>query len=287
MKIKLIILLIFLLTIGSIISAQETEQIKNPFPFAQYNNPKMSLISQVANPEGYDRYPADKLTMFQLWLSNLPLMPKETPVLNWKGKKIAEADEHNRILDMKIESKYITDADIPVLFLMHFFRMQGKLDKFKIVLKKNFTVNYSDWLKGEYVDEKNRGLYFRNKGLSRVDSDEEFQKYVEFVVKYFDTKSLRMNVSHADSRVFQPSHMYIQFKENDPDSIGHTAVILDIAFAEYKPRKMLVAYGGNPAQSVVVPNIGKLGINGGWLTFEELREHLKEFGGGYIYRWKL
>jgi len=55
--------------------------------------------------------------------------------------------------------------------------------------------------------------------------------------------------------------------------------------AEYKPRKMLVAYGGNPAQSVVLPNAG-MTTEARWLTLDELREHLKEYGMGYIYRWK-
>ncbi len=285
MKIKLLIFLTLILVAGTVSFAQDTQREFKPFPFARLNDPKLSLISQVTNPAGYVRYPTDRLTKYQLWLSNLPLLPSGSPVLNWKGKTISKPDTLNRILDMNIDPRYITDADIPVLLLMHFFHLQGKLEKFNIILRKNLVVNYKDWLRGKYVDEKDREIYFKNEGLSRVDSDEEFQKYMEFVTKNFDTKSLRMNVEHTDSRVFEPSHMFIQFKEDDPDSIGHTSVILDIAVAEYKPRKMLVAYGGNPAQSVVLPNAG-MTTEARWLTLDELREHLKEYGMGYIYRWK-
>ncbi len=285
MKVKLLIFLTLILVAGTISFAQDTQKEVKPFPFAQYNDPKLSLVIQVSNPAGYERYPSDRLTMYQLWLSNLPLMPPRTPVLNWKGKTISKPDTLNRILDMNIESKYITDADIPVLLLMHFAHLQGKLEGFNITLEKKLVVNYKDWLRGKYIEDKDRDIYFKNEGLSRVDSDEEFQKYIEFVTKIFDTKSLRMNVERTDSRVFRSSHMLIQFKEDDPDSIGHTSVILDMAFAEYKPRKMLVAYGGNPAQSVVLPNAG-MSTESRWLTLDELREHLEEYGIGNVYRWK-
>ncbi len=285
MKIKLLIFLTLILVAGTISFAQDTQKGANQFPFAQYNAQELSLITQISNPAGYERYPSKKLTLYQIWLSNLPLMPSETPVLNWKGKTISEPDTLNRILDMNIDSKYITDADIPVLLLMHFFHLQGKLERFNITLKKDLVVNYKDWLRGKYIDEKDRDIYLKNEGLSRVDSDEEFQKYVEFVTKNFDTKSLRMNVEHTDSRAFEPSHMFIQFAEDDPDSIGHTSVVLDMALAEYKPRKMLVAYGGNPAQSVVLPRVG-MSNESRWITLDEIREYLKEYGPGYMYRWR-
>ncbi len=285
MKIKLLISLAFILSIGLISYAQDAQVDINPFPFAQYNDPNLSLITQVPNPVGYNRYSSNKITLFQHWLSNLPLMPPGTPALNWKGKKVAKADTLNRVIDMNIDSKYITDADILVLLAMHSFRLQGTLDSLNIILNKNLVVNYQSWLRGKYIDEPDKDIYFRSEGLSRVDTEEEFQNYVKFVTKYFDTKSLRRNVEHTNSNVFKASNVFIQFKLDDPDSIGHTAVILDVAVAKDQPRKMLVAYGGNPAQSIVIPTTGNE-TDGNWFTLDELREHLKEFGMGYIYRWK-
>ncbi len=285
MKIKLLIFLIILLASGIISFAQNAQQNSEPFPFAQYNDPNLSLITQVPNPVGYDRYSSDRLSLFQHWLSNLPLMPPGTPVLNWKGKKVAKADTLNRVIDMNIDSKYITDADILVLFAMYSFRLQGILDSFNIILNENLVVNYKSWLQGKYIDEKDKDIYLRNEGLSRLDTDEEFQNYVKFVTKYFDTKSLRKNVEHTNSNFAKATNVFIQFRDDDPDSIGHSAVILDIAVAEYQPRKMLIAHGGNPAQSIVIPTTGKE-TDGNWFTLDELREHFKEFGMGYIYRWK-
>lgn len=285
MKIKLLIFLIILLASGIISFAQNAQQNSEPFPFAQYNDPNLSLITQVPNPVGYDRYSSDRLSLFQHWLSNLPLMPPGTPVLNWKGKKVAKADTLNRVIDMNIDSKYITDADILVLFAMYSFRLQGILDSFNIILNENLVVNYKSWLQGKYIDEKDKDIYLRNEGLSRLDTDEEFQNYVKFVTKYFDTKSLRKNVEHTNSNFAKATNVFIQFRDDDPDSIGHSAVILDIAVAEYQPRKMLIAHGSNPAQSIVIPTTGKE-TDGNWFTLDELREHFKEFGMGYIYRWK-
>lgn len=286
MKIKLLIFLFFLFVIESIGFAQGTPKESKLFPFAQYNDPTLSLISQVDNPAEYRRYNSDNLTVFQHWLSNLPLMPPKTPVLNWKGKIISKADTLNRVVDMNIESEYVTDADIPVLLLMHFFRLQGKLEDFKIILKENLVVKYRDWLRGKYIDEEKRAIYFRNEGISRADSDEEFQKYIEFVTEHFDIKSLRMNVKHVDSRVFRPSQILLHYDVENPDKIGHAAIILDVAIGKKLPRKMLIAYGGNPAQSVIIPNSGKA-RDGRWFSLDEIREHLNEYGLGYIYRWKV
>jgi len=285
MKIKLLIFLTLILVTATLSFAQEAQKEINPFPFAQYNNPNFSLLIQVANPNGYERYSSDRLSLFQHWLSNLPLMPQGTPVLNWKGKKVAEADTLNRILDMNINSKYVTDADIPVLLLLNFFHLQGTADNFNVILKDNLVVNYKNWLHGKYIEEKGKDIYYRAEGLTRVDTDEEFQQYLDFVTKHFDTKSLRRNIEHVNSTVFKASNVFIQFKQDDPDSIGHTAVILDVAVGKDKTRRMLVAYGGNPAQSVIVPNTGKSAY-GQWFSLEQLREHLDEFGMGYMYRWK-
>ena len=287
MKFKILIFLSFLMAAGIMSLAQVAPKKSAPFPFSQYNDPKLSLINVVSNPEGYERYPSKRLTLYQHWLSNLPLKPKNTPVLNWKGEIISKADTLNGIMDINMDSKYITDADIPVLLIMHFYRLQGKLEEFNINLKDNLVVNYKDWLRGKYIDEKDRDVYFRNEGLRRIDTDEEFENYIDFVTKIFDTKALRKNVEHVDSRAAKASHMFIQFREDDPDSVGHTAIVLDIAVLIDNPRKMLIAHGGNPAQSVVVPRAGYT-VGDQWYTLEELREgkEFKKYGMGYMYRWK-
>ncbi|MCP4706139.1 MAG: DUF4846 domain-containing protein [candidate division Zixibacteria bacterium] len=285
MKIKLLIILTFVLLMGTISFAQDAPKNTNPFPFAQYNEPSLSLVNQISNPNGYNRLPSKKLTLYQHWLTNMPLKPKGTPSTNWKGKKISKADTLNRIVDIDVNSKYITDADIPVLLLLHFFRMQGNVDEFNVRLKKQLSVNYKKWRQGEYIDEKGKDIYYKPSGMSRADTDEEFLMFLDFITKYFDTKSLRLNVEHTDSRVFKPSHMLIQYKEDDPDSVGHVSVILDAAVNDdYEARKMLIAYGGNPAQSVVVPN-NPYDTGNKWFTLDEIREHLLEYGMGYVYRW--
>lgn len=285
MKKSSITLTILLIIMTLTVNAQNPDVKSRPFPFAKYNEPKLALITQIANPEGYTRYAENRLTPFQLWLSNIPLMPRGSYRVDWRGKKLAEPDTINSIVDMKIDSKYMTDADIPVMLLMNFFHLSGQLQQFNIRLSENLVVNYKEWLSGRYIDDKDKGLYFRDEGIGRADTKEEFDGFVAFVTKYFDNKTLRLNVEHTDDRVALPSHIFIQFKNDDPDSIGHTAVVLDVAMAKEKDRKFIVAYGGNPAQTVIVPNSGK-SMESKWFTIDSLREYLKEYGMGYMYRWK-
>ncbi len=284
MKKGILIITASILGLSLAVFSQNIQTGSKAFPFAQLNDPKLSIISIIKNPEGYARLPEDQLTQYQMWLSNLPLLPQGNRITDWKGKTIAPPDTISGIVDMKINSEYITDADIPVLLLMHYFRLQGYLDKLDIKLSKTLTVNYKDWLRGKFIDDKEKGLYFRNDGVTRKDSDEEFYAYIDFITKYMDVKALRLNVKHTDDRFLEPSHILIQFKDDDPDSIGHVAIALDIAYAEQKERKLLYAYGGNPAQSVIVPNAFRTS-DAMWFTRDEIREYFKEYGMGYFYRW--
>ena len=74
------------------------------FPFAEDYNPERSLIQVIATPQGYERYPIDKMTPYQVWLSNLPLKPKGSPVLSWDGDTLETPDESCGVIDLPITS---------------------------------------------------------------------------------------------------------------------------------------------------------------------------------------
>ena len=282
-KVLLASILISMLVVN--VWAQDSSVMVNPFPFAEFENPGPPLVQAVPDPPGYKRFGESDLTEYQLWLTNLPLKAQGSRILDWKGNPISEPDTINGILDFKVDSKYITAADIPVMLLMHFFRLKGIINVVPIRISETMTVNYNDWLRGKYIDDEEKGLYYLDEGRTRSDTDEEFHKYLAFVTRYIDSKTLQLNLTNRDARTVKPSHVYIQKAVDNPDSVTRIGIVLDAAFAEGHMHKFLIAFGGNPAQSVIVPNAwSKTGA--AWFNADELREATKEDGMGYFYRWK-
>jgi len=260
------------------------EKVVKIFPFAEDYNPERSLLQAVRTPQGYERYPIDKITPYQAWLSNLPLKPPGSPVLSWDGDTLETPDEFCGVIDMPITSAEITDGDIPVIFLLTFFRQTGYLDEIKLRLEGDILLTYPLWLNGTYYEDAAKPPAYVE-GEPRPDSDEEFEAFMDFVKRNVDTKILRRSLAGKDARSLRPSHMFIQFRNDDPDSVGHTAVVLDVARMPGKKQKLLVAYGGFPAQSVIVPRAWA-NDDSMWFTVDELKEYLKEHGVGRCYRFK-
>jgi hypothetical protein len=260
------------------------EKKVNLFPFAEDYNPERSLLQVVKTPQGYDRYPAKKMTPYQAWLSNLPLKPAGTPIISWDGDTLTPPDSFWGVLDIPITSPEITDADVPMLLLLTFFKLSGQIDKIKVRLKDGVLLTYDLWLSGTYYEDAVKPPVYVE-GERRPDSDEEFQAFLDFVFRNVDNKILKNNLKNKDARVLRPSQLFLQFKDGDPDSAGHTAIILDVAQSPGKKQKLLVAYGGNPAQSIIIPRAWA-GDESMWFTYEELREYLKEYGVGWYFRYK-
>jgi hypothetical protein len=279
---KIMVISIIVISITAALNAQTSEELVNFYPFAQEYDEERSLIWIADTPEGYERFPQDVMTLFQVWLTNIPLLPSGSEVKDWQGNAIGQADSSLGILDLKIDKPYCTDVDFPIILYLHYFNLAGTLEKVRILITRTDTLTYEKWLNGECTYNKKDGFTY-TPGKTRVASQKEFQGYLDFVTKHLDAYMLARNVRLIKDKKVRPGNMYIQTK-GDSRTISHVAMILDICRVNRIEYKVLVAYGGDPAQSIVVPRAWE-SAERKWMTIPELREHLKEFGSGSFYRF--
>ncbi len=281
---KTAFLTLMMLTMAAAAFCQSQGTPKELFPFATEFDSKRSLVVLCPTPQGFDRFPTSSMTPFQAWLTNLPLLPQGRSAVGWKGNKLTGNDwSKDGVIDIPVTSPDITDADILPLLALNFFVLDSTIYTFRIMLTEKDTLSYGRWLEGEYSGDIKSGFkYIR--GERKTDTGEEFRRYLAFVTRHFDNKMLMKNAEPITHIRIRPGNMYIQFKPDDPDSVGHTTLILDVCRNVGSEIKVLAAMGGNPAQSLIVPRVWEAPEKK-WFTIDELVAFLRPHGTGFFYRY--
>lgn len=276
-------LLIVTVLIFPSLTLGQNQSLKRLFPFSKNYDSTRTIIMQCEKPENLERYPSHLMTPFQVWLTNLPLMPQGTPVTDWRGKIVRETDTDG-IIDFPITSKYETDADILLLLALNFFSLDSTIYRFNIVLDKKDTINYSKWLERDYQGSPGQEISFTVRSKPKIDNRREFQNYVDFVTEHFGEQSIPLNTEVVPHNHLKPGNMFVQFKDDSMKVVSHVALVLDVCRNPAKQMSVLVAYGGDPAHSLVVPNaFGEADAK--WFSVGELVEFLKPYGEGFFYRY--
>jgi len=252
------------------------------YPFSMEYNPDRTLI-RIDSPEGFDRYPIKKMDMFQTWITNLPLCPAGRRVARWDNQAIMSADSVTAVIDFGVATSNQRDADIPLQLMAEFLRASNKLGDFPIILNQGDTVTFDKWLNGEYYYNSAQQLAHRD-GPKREASDQEYHRYLQFVITQNDNKSLRRNLVPITESEIAPGAIYIQFQKDAPDSTGHAAVILDVCANKKGETLYLAGWGGNPAHAFIVARPWPI-TKRIWFNLAELKQQLKEYGDGSFFRF--
>jgi len=275
-----IIMLIFL---GIGIFPAHSQQRSDLYPFSMEFNPDRTLI-RINAPEGYERYPLEKMDMFQAWLTNLPLSPEGTPLSRWDRQAIMSADSITAVIDFGVGTPQQRDADIPMQLVMEFLRASNSLGDFPIILDKGDTVTYNKWLAGEYYFNSAQKIAYKETP-KRESSDMEYYRYLQFVITQNENRSLIRNLIPITEQEIIPGAIYVQFRKDDPDSAGHAAVILDVCSNKKGQNMYLAGWGGsNPAHAFFVARPWPISDRT-WFTLAELKQQLNEYGDGSFYRF--
>ncbi len=280
MKARLFILLVLLLPAGTI---AQTGAYSDFFPFARHFDSSNTIILQCAKPDKLEQYPGQKMTPFQAWMTNLPLMPKNTPIKDWQGKIVAEA-ETDGIIDIPVDKPYVTDADLLVYLALNFFQFDSTIYRFNIVLTPKDTINYSHWLTRDYSGSKSGKISYKESGRKNVDNYQQFQQYLDFVLKHYDNNSVPLNSRVIIHNEIKPGNYYVQFSDDSLKIVSRVTVVLDVCYDRGRQPHILTAYGGNPAHSFVVPSaFGE--PESKWLRVEDFVRGQEKYGRGFFYRF--
>jgi len=277
------LLIIALLTVPASVFGQ-AQSLNSFFPFAEEYDSTRTIVMLCEEPENLERYPSHLMTPFQVWMTNLPLRPKGTPITDWRGE-IIEETVLDGVIDFPIKSQYQTDADILILLALNFFSLDSTIYHFDITLTESDTVNYSKWLERDYEIASDGKISFVIRTDPKSDNRSEFQNYLNFVARAFDNESILLNAEVVAHNRVKPGNLYIQFSDDSLQVVSHVSLVLDVCRNAAKQLSVLVAYGGDPAQSLVVP-YAYGASEAKWFGVDELVEHLKPHGKGFFYRYR-
>ncbi len=280
MKVVIGIVLSLVFLYSSVFAQQSASRI---YPFAMEFDPQRNLILSYQTPPGCERFPTSKMTRYMAWLTNLPLKPKYHPLIRWDKQIIYRADSISAVIDISVTTNNQKDEDFPMQMALEYARSANLIDDFPIILFDRDTLTFARWLNGSYSFDA-RGNILYQKGEPREKSEKEFYRYLEFVIRHNTHKTLLKNLDPVKGDQVIPGDIFIQFNENDPDSAGHAALVLDVCINKDGEILLLMAWGGNPAQSYHIPR-NWISKNRDWFTVDELKEQLSEYGEGKFYRF--
>jgi hypothetical protein len=273
-------LTLFLLLTFSVVAQQPPNPL---FPFSMSFDEKLTLLRVFNAPSGYERYPAGQMNQFQAWVTNLPLQARHKWVVLWNGQMLYPPDSVAGVIDFGVGTEAQQNPDIPMQMVMEYLRAVDALGDFPIRLSKTDTVTYNRWLGGEYSLSA-RGELLYTAGEKRDASVTEYYKFLHFVLSQMNTRKLLLNLKPVDEKSLAPGNLFIQFRPDDPDSVGHCAVIFDVCINKKGEQVVMAGWGGIPAHSFLVAR-PRPGSGSPWFTIPELKEYLKEHGEGKFYRF--
>jgi hypothetical protein len=276
----LVLMFAFISVLHAVAPAQGPSAL---YPFSMRYNPDLNLLRVFATPPGYDRYPEQKMTEFQAWLTNLPLLPPAMPVALWNGQVVQSYDSIGGVIDLGVGTEQQRDADIPIQLIMEYLRAAKGLGEYPFIVSPKDTMTFTKWLNGTYAFDSRMKL-IHQPGPKRDASDDEYYRFMSLVMHFIEGRSLLLNLTPIEEKDIAPGSLYIQFKD-DQDSLGHTAVILEVCINPKGEQLLLVGWGGRPARSFAVARPFPISDQV-WFTVAELKDRLKEYGPGQFYRFK-
>jgi len=273
-----------LLTLVLISAAALAQTPSKLYPFSLDFKPEKTILQAIPAPPGYERFPSAKMNVFMAWITNLPLRPFSNPVVRWDKQILMKADSISGVIDVGVISTNQKDADLPLQLAMEFLRVAGALADFPIILRPADTVNFGKWLNGKYTTGGKDRLNY-TPGEKREISETEFYRYLEFVMRRMENKNLLLNLAAVNEKDIHPGDLFIQFRKGDADSIGHAAMIFDVALNKEGDVMLLAGWGGIPARNFAIYRPLPISERK-WFTLDEMKAYLAEFGDGRFYRFK-
>jgi len=262
--------------------------------------PILFLLVLAANSAGQSNHPdsvamipcVDDYIRIQLkddsfadYVRHLPLKEIGSPVKSWSGSIIHEGDEIHAVIDWQLPHKVQQCADVAIRLRAEYLSEHGQIEKIKFKSLSGNSIEYSKWLHGRYaLNSAGSKIEYRKSQRGRRDTDEEFEKYLRFVMTYANSSSLARDLKTVGESGLLPGDIYIQPDPSGRGGIGHVSVILDVCENTHGERLYLFGYGFIPAQDfhLPLPETGQ-GI-GKWFTLDGYRDFIAMFGDGDFHR---
>ena len=223
--------------------------------------PSDSLLYQRFSPPSvFERTPAAS-SSFAYYLRHLPLKPVGSSVLFYDGRKKANPNIYEAVVNLPIGTKDLHQcADAVIRLRAEYLWRTHQYDHIHFNLTNGFRVGYERWRKGERVKVLgNATSWQQTAAISNTYAT--FWAYLEFVFNYAGTLSLSKELQTTPISDMQIGDVFIQ--GGSPD---HAVIVVDIAINTSGKKMFLLAQSYMPAQEIQILKNPQGGHAGAWYS---------------------
>ncbi|MEJ2544528.1 MAG: DUF4846 domain-containing protein [Calditrichaceae bacterium] len=202
-----------------------------------------TILERFSPPDGYQRIPADS-NRFAFWLRQMPLLPKHSPVKDFKNKIFKKSDDSTvtAVVAYDIKGRNLDQCmDILLRLRTKYLIENQRQNEIQFPLPDGLMLSWAEWKMG--VRPKFKGAHFFLEKIADPDSSgRNFRRYLNTIFEYSSTQAF-----------------YHYYKDINPDSLhvgdfivkkgskGHAVMILDLASDEEGNLLALIGQGDTPA----------------------------------------
>ena len=205
----------------------------------------MTVETRIDIPKGYYRMKYEEGS-FQQFISNYPLKPYGSEIINYDGSEHFSQDGHFGILDLQVAENGLQQcADVLIRLYAEYLWEQGRYDDIGFEFTSS---HYCSWLKyaeGYRPNIKGNKVTFVKK-RSADHSKKNFVRYLNLIYTYSGTLSLYNELDRInDVKLLRIGDMVVS-----PGTPGHVAMIVDVIANEEGERRFVIMQGYTPSQSI-------------------------------------
>lgn len=237
-------ILIVLLVLVSCRDAGEVKSSLNDVLPTVVEEPRNSIFSRFAPPEGFQRLKVNK-NSYAHYLRNLPLKAPDAPVLLHNGSLKGNQHVHAAVVDLPIGTKDLHQCADAVMRLRAEYLWDEKRYR---DIHFNFTnghqIDYAKWMQGERIKVKgNKTSWY--KATSPSNDYDTFWAYMELIFMYAGTHSLSKELNSVPITDMQIGDVLIQ-----GGFPGHAVVVVDMCENRAGKKLFMLAQSYMPAQEL-------------------------------------
>jgi hypothetical protein len=242
-----------------------------------------TMESEFVLPDGYHRPDSSGLSDWSRWISHFPLWHRFRPLNDWKGKRLAEADEVARVLYLPDHGTHLTPAAIPFRLAAEYLLWAGRMDELVITPKAGEPFEYSKWLSSKLAFGA-RGAVIFKPSETRPSSPDEFKSMVKRAMEVTTCESLARNCVAIEDSDVSPGDLYMSWDSASGESV--VLVLMYMLENDRGDRMFAVATGCDDPCDVHVPFFTH-DRNDPWLKLSEIEKEVPNHGQQGFYRLKV
>lgn len=213
-------------------------------------------------PAGYSR--PEQTSALGLWLRNLPLKPKNSPVRLFDGHKKTNQRVHVAVIEIDTGNRDLQQcADAVMRLHAEFLRSQNRDAEIRFRFTSGDPLYWSDWRSGQRPEIRGNRVVWQAKAAPSRDYA-TFKKYLRTVFTYCGTASLaRDSIPVKNPADIQAGDFFV-----DPGYPGHAVIVIDIALNPAGQKTFLLAQSYMPAQDIHILKNPMSTVGSPWYAYQ-------------------